>query len=34
MRLRNLLDDDAIDHVDIHTASWGCFLARAERSGD
>lgn len=34
MRLRNLLDDDAIDHVDIHTATWGCFLARAERSGD
>jgi hypothetical protein len=32
MHLRALLDDDAIDHVDIHTASWGCFLARAERS--
>lgn len=34
MRLRTLLDDDAIDHVDIHTASWGCFLARAERCDD
>jgi hypothetical protein len=30
--VRGLLEDDAIDHVDIHTASWGCFLARAERS--
>lgn len=30
--LRGLLEDEAIDHVDIHTASWGCFLARAERS--
>jgi hypothetical protein len=32
--VRTLLTDDAIDHVDIHTSAWGCFLARAERSDD
>lgn len=32
--VRALLADAAIDHVDIHTSAWGCFLARAERSGD
>ena len=29
--LREMLADAAIDHVDIHAAAWGCFLARAER---
>lgn len=32
--VRTLLADGAIDHVDIHTSAWGCFLARAERSDD
>jgi hypothetical protein len=29
--LREMLANEAIDHVDIHAAAWGCFLARAER---
>jgi len=28
---RRLLERKEISHVDIHTAAWGCFLARAER---
>ena len=32
--IRGLLDDEEIDYVDVHNAAWGCFLARAERSGD
>lgn len=32
--IRGLLDDGEIDYVDVHNAAWGCFLARAERSGD
>lgn len=32
--IRRLLEDEEIDHVDIHTAAWGCFLARAERAAD
>lgn len=29
--IRRLLEKEEIVHVDIHTATWGCFLARAER---
>lgn len=29
--LRRLFDDPATDHVDAHTATRGCFMARAER---
>lgn len=32
--IRGLLKDEEIDYVDVHNAAWGCFLARAERSGD
>ncbi|WP_019831988.1 DUF1203 domain-containing protein [Sphingomonas sp. PR090111-T3T-6A] len=32
--IRGLLDDEEILYVDVHTAAWGCFLARAERSDD
>ena len=32
--IRGLLEDGEIDYVDVHNAAWGCFLARAERSGD
>lgn len=32
--IRGLLNDEEIDYVDVHHAAWGCFLARAERSGD
>jgi hypothetical protein len=32
--IRGLLQDEEIDYVDVHNAAWGCFLARAERSGD
>lgn len=32
--IRGLLDKEEIDYVDVHNAAWGCFLARAERSGD
>ena len=32
--IRGLLEDEEIDYVDVHNAAWGCFLARAERSGD
>ena len=32
--IRGLLEDEEIDYVDIHNAAWGCFLARAQRSGD
>jgi hypothetical protein len=31
--IRGLLDNEEIDYVDVHHAAWGCFLARAERSG-
>jgi hypothetical protein len=27
-----MLDNDAVDHVDVHTAIRGCFLARADRA--
>ena len=30
-KLRDLLGQETIAHVDIHAAAWGCFLARAER---
>lgn len=30
--LRQMLDNDAVDHVDAHTAIRGCFMARAERA--
>ena len=29
--VRRMLADDAVDHVDAHTAVRGCFMARAER---
>ncbi|MDH7637149.1 DUF1203 domain-containing protein [Sphingomonas oryzagri] len=32
--IRGLLEDEEIDYVDVHHAAWGCFLARAHRSGD
>jgi len=32
--IRGLLEDEEIDYVDVHNAAWGCFLARATRSGD
>jgi hypothetical protein len=32
--IRGLLEDGEIDYVDVHNAAWGCFLARATRSGD
>ncbi|MBA2936070.1 DUF1203 domain-containing protein [Sphingomonas sp. CGMCC 1.13654] len=31
--IRGLLENGEIDYVDVHHAAWGCFLARAERSG-
>ncbi|HEU0310224.1 MAG TPA: DUF1203 domain-containing protein [Sphingomicrobium sp.] len=30
--VRRMLANDAVDHVDAHTATRGCFMARAERS--
>jgi hypothetical protein len=30
--VRRMLDNDAVDHVDAHTAIRGCFMARAERA--
>lgn len=30
--IRNLLGSDAVDHVDAHNATRGCFAARIERS--
>ena len=30
--VRRMLADDAVDHVDAHTAIRGCFMARAERA--
>lgn len=30
--VRRLLADPAVDHVDAHTATRGCFMARAERA--
>ena len=30
--IRGLLDDEDVDHVDVHNAAWGCFLARADRN--
>jgi hypothetical protein len=27
-----MLDDPAVDHVDAHTATRGCFMGRAERA--
>lgn len=30
--LRCMLANDAVDHVDAHTATRGCFMARAERA--
>ncbi|WP_454884579.1 DUF1203 domain-containing protein [Sphingomonas oryzagri] len=32
--IRGLLEDEEIDYVDVHHAAWGCFLARAQRSGN
>lgn len=32
--IRGLLESEEIDYVDVHNAAWGCFLARATRSGD
>lgn len=32
--IRGLLENGEIDYVDVHHAAWGCFLARAQRSGD
>ena len=32
--LRRMLTNDVVDHVDAHTATRGCFMARAERSFD
>ena len=29
--IRRMLADEAVDHVDAHTATRGCFMARAER---
>ena len=30
--IRRMLADQAVDHVDAHTAIRGCFMARAERA--
>lgn len=30
--VRRMLDNDAVDHVDAHTAIRGCFMARATRA--
>lgn len=30
--IRRMLDDEAVDHVDAHTATRGCFMARAVRA--
>lgn len=30
--IRRLLDNDAIDHIDAHNATRGCFAARIERA--
>ena len=30
--VRRMLDDPAVDHVDAHTATRGCFMGRFERS--
>jgi hypothetical protein len=30
--IRRMLDDEAVDHVDAHTATRGCFMARANRA--
>jgi hypothetical protein len=30
--VRRMLDNQAVDHVDVHTAIRGCFLGRAERA--
>ena len=30
--VRRMLANDAVDHVDAHTAIRGCFMARAERA--
>ena len=30
--IRRMLNDESIDHVDAHTATRGCFMARAERA--
>ena len=30
--IRRMLADEAVDHVDAHTAIRGCFLARADRA--
>ena len=30
--LRRMLGNEAVDHVDAHTAIRGCFMARAERA--
>jgi hypothetical protein len=30
--IRRMLDNQAVDHVDAHTAIRGCFMARAERA--
>lgn len=32
--IRGLVKNGEIDYVDVHHAAWGCFLARAQRSGD
>ena len=32
MVIRRMLGNDAVDHVDAHTAIRGCFMARAERA--
>lgn len=30
--IRKLLADEAVDHIDAHNATRGCFAARVERS--
>ena len=30
--VRRMLGNEAVDHVDAHTATRGCFMARAERA--
>jgi hypothetical protein len=30
--VRRMLDNEAVDHVDAHTAIRGCFMARADRA--
>ena len=32
LAIRRMLTNDAVDHIDAHTAIRGCFMARAERS--